>query len=846
MGVSRKIIALSESINSNQRISQNFLLIWLDGNIDKSTVDYQDTFSQLQSVVNIVNVFTEQNEAIDFLTELDELKVFLLIGGNESQHILPLIHDIPQLDVIYILTSNISQHEQLVEKWIKIKGVHTDTQPLCEALKLEVKQCNQDLADISFVTPGEECLKLNLNQLEPTFMYTQIFKETILEMEYNDQSVKNLANYCRKFYENNTRELNIIHDFEHNYRSKSPIWWYTRQCFTYQMLNQALRTLEGGTIINMGFFIRDLHKQIQELYREQIATHRDQYFTVYRGQGLSITDFEKLQRTIGGLMSFNNFLSTSTKPDVSLRFTRTALRKTNMVGVLFQMVIDPSISSAPFASIQEVSYYRREEEILFSMHTIFRIGAIKKIDQSKPLYQVDLQLTADDDQELRTLTAVIRKEVADETGWRRLGLLLLKIGQLEKAEELYNLLFDQTSDQCEQAFYHNQLGYIKDHQGEYEKAIEYNKKALEIRQKCLPPNHPSLATSYNNISSVYSNMGEYSKALSFYEKALEIFKKSLPSNHPSLATSYNNIGTMYSNMGEYSKALSYYEKDLEICQKILPPNHPSLASVHNNIGSAYDNMGEYSKALSFFQQSLKIRHKILPSDHPDLATSYNNVGSEYDNMGDYTKALSFYEKALEICQKVLAPNHHSLSTSYNNIGMTYLNMGQYSKALSFYEKDLEIGQKTLSSNHPDIATSYNNMGSVYKGMGEYSKALSFYEKAFEIFEKTLPPNHHHLATSYNNIGLVYFHMKEYSKALSFYEKGHEIFQKSLPPNHHHLASSYNNIGMAYLSMKEYSKALAHFEHSEKIFRNTLPVNHLHIKSVRNAIDYIKKILLANV
>ena len=62
-----------------------------------------------------------------------------------------------------------------------------------------------------------------------------------------------------------------------------------------------------------------------------------------------------------------------------------------------------------------------------------------------------------------------------------------------------------------------------------------------------------------NIGGVYKNMGEYSKALSSYERALEIRKIALPPNHTSLATSYNNIGGVYDNMDEYSEALSYYE-----------------------------------------------------------------------------------------------------------------------------------------------------------------------------------------------------------------------------------------------------------------------------------------------
>ncbi|CAF2225424.1 unnamed protein product, partial [Rotaria magnacalcarata] len=37
-------------------------------------------------------------------------------------------------------------------------------------------------------------------------------------------------------------------------------------------------------------------------------------------------------------------------------------------------------------------------------------------------------------------------------------------------------------------------------------------------------------------------MGDYSKALEYFEKSLKISEISLPPNHPDLAYSYNNIG----------------------------------------------------------------------------------------------------------------------------------------------------------------------------------------------------------------------------------------------------------------------------------------------------------------
>ena len=42
-------------------------------------------------------------------------------------------------------------------------------------------------------------------------------------------------------------------------------------------------------------------------------------------------------------------------------------------------------------------------------------------------------------------------------------------------------------------------------------ALASHERSLEIRKIALPPNHPDLATSYNNIGSVYDSMGEYEK-----------------------------------------------------------------------------------------------------------------------------------------------------------------------------------------------------------------------------------------------------------------------------------------------------------------------------------------------
>ncbi|CAF1399751.1 unnamed protein product [Adineta steineri] len=822
----------SNAIQPRRHIPQNYSLVWLDECMEESTKDYQNILTQLKTISGNVDVFKRRDLCIDYLTDTQEdIKTFLVVKDTVCQQIMSLINNIPQLHGIYIFNDTNILNEESIKKWQKIKSVHTNIDDLCQELQSGIKQYHQDSIAVSFIPVDDMTSANDLNQLEPTFMYTQIFKEILLDMKHDEQAIKDFITYCR---DHDCVSTKYIDRFEKEYSSQLAIWWYTFPSNICSMLNYGLRTMEGDTIINMGFFIHDLHQQILQLHQQQVNSYHGKSFTVYRGQGLSKPNFEKLQKTKGGLMSFNNFLSTSTEEYIPLGLACSASENADMVGILFIMSVDPNVKSALFASIKELSYFKEEYEILFSMHTVFRVGTTKQLNNNNRLYQVELQLTSDDDPQLRLLTGRIREE-ASGSRWQRLGDLLLTIGQFNKAEELYNELLEHTYEVTEKAIYYQKLGHVHFNQGDYDKAIWYYEKSLHIREKTLPSNHSDLAILYNNIGGVYDSMGEYSKALSFYEKAREFLQETLPSHYPYLAASYNNIGSVYTNMGEYSKALSSHEKALEILQTTLPLNHPNLATSYISIGSAHHHMGEYSRALSYHEKAFHIQQKTLPSNHPDLATSNNHIGLVYDKMGEYSKALSFHEKALEIYQNTLPSNHSLLATSYVNIGCAYHNMGVYSKALSFYEKALEVCEKTLPSNHHLWATSNNNIGGVYHHMGEYSKALSYHEKALKFLQETLPSNHPHLANSYDSIGCAYHNMGELSKALSYHEKAFQIREKTLSSNHPDLATSYNNIGMVYNHMEEYSKALSFHEKALEILQKTLPSDHPHLATSYDSI-----------
>ena len=84
------------------RIVQNFLLIWLESNIEESTNNYLNSITQLRSSVNTIKIFSDVNECENFLKHIKDERVFMIVTGALSQQIIPRVHDTTQLDVIYI------------------------------------------------------------------------------------------------------------------------------------------------------------------------------------------------------------------------------------------------------------------------------------------------------------------------------------------------------------------------------------------------------------------------------------------------------------------------------------------------------------------------------------------------------------------------------------------------------------------------------------------------------------------------------------------------------------------------------------------------------------------------
>ena len=398
------------------------------------------------------------------------------------------------------------------------------------------------------------------------------------------------------------------------------------------------------------------------------------------------------------------------------------------------------------------------------------------------------------------------------------------------------------SDHPSTATTYNNIAGVYKSQGQYDLALEWHQKALVIREKVLGNDHPSTATTYNNIALVYDNQGKYDLALEWYQKALVIHEKVLGNDHPDTATTYNNIAGVYDSQGQYDLALEWYQKDLVIREKVFGKDHPDTATNYNNIAGVYDSQGQYDLALEWYQKALVIVRNVLGENHPYVASTYNNIAGVYKRQGQYDLALEWYQKDLVISEKVLGKDHPDTAITYNNIAGVYDSQGQYDLALEWYQKALVIRERVLGKDHPDTATTYNNIAGVYKMQGQYNLALEWYQKALSIVQRVLGEEHPYTASTYNNIASVYDNQGQYDLALEWHQKALVIREKVLGKDHPDTAGTYNNIAVVYYKQKKLELALEWFRKALTIMENKLGKVHPYTIATREAVEFIEELI----
>lgn len=198
---------------------------------------------------------------------------------------------------------------------------------------------------------------------------------------------------------------------------------------------------------------------------------------------------------------------------------------------------------------------------------------------------------------------------------------------------------------------------------QYEKAMEYAAKALQVIEQIGLNDTVHHATTLLNIANCLRAAGRLTDSLNTYHKVEAMYHRMLPENDFGFASLYNNESLLYQEIGDFEGAYNSLVNALAIVKQ-YPEKEWELAVTYANLANtclqltSADNSDDKSSGISeeqvekYADSSIELFHKLGETD-THIAAALTAKGQVLERQGDYGKAIKSYEEALTAIRTTL-------------------------------------------------------------------------------------------------------------------------------------------------------------------------------------------------
>ena len=269
----------------------------------------------------------------------------------------------------------------------------------------------------------------------------------------------------------------------------------------------------------------------------------------------------------------------------------------------------------------------------------------------------------------------------------------------ERAARWYELVSDfagryQFADA--QAAALGNIGAVYQVRSEYERALEYGQRALELAQKI--GNRERVARDLLNISVVKRNLGDYSEAVAAARESVALTEtlgaKALEGQ------ARNALASALLRHGDFRQALGQYLKFLMTAQETGSPEDEAGALA--NLAGVYGNQGIWDLAVEYYQRSVRLQERpesqgLPASGSTSIGTrlyvpTLKNLAESLSQLGDNRGASEYAERALRLAES--ADNKRLIGQALATAANIDHAMGRVTKAIERHERAVALMEST--------------------------------------------------------------------------------------------------------------------------------------------------------
>lgn len=229
------------------------------------------------------------------------------------------------------------------------------------------------------------------------------------------------------------------------------------------------------------------------------------------------------------------------------------------------------------------------------------------------------------EQEAKALAEKLVQELARE--WLPPAGVDEAVSDTFKVPRLWRPVLDEdVADRVQSVF---GLARLYARQGKINAARALYRRALDITKtyiKTFGEEHPATIPILTGLAGLYRfhSRSATAKVETLYKRALDVAESSLSPDHAYVTSALNNLASLYNDQKRYAEAEQLFQRALAATEESLGPSSPELADILNNLGHVYFRQGRYAEVEPLLQRALMIVRSSLGADHPNTKVCSEN------------------------------------------------------------------------------------------------------------------------------------------------------------------------------------------------------------------------------
>ncbi len=203
----------------------------------------------------------------------------------------------------------------------------------------------------------------------------------------------------------------------------------------------------------------------------------------------------------------------------------------------------------------------------------------------------------------------------------------------------------------------------------------------------------------NNLAAVVHQMGDRHAARSLLERVLTLQMERLGPEHPSVATTRQNLALLYLNEGDLERAEANLEGAYAALSATFGADHPSVGTVLGNQYLAARRRGDLDHAEALARRELEVLASAGERT-PNTVTPRVHLAEVTGAKGDLATARALLRDALEVGEAASGPTHPELCAVLRALANVARASGDLEAARDAADRALSIRSAHLG----DVAT----------------------------------------------------------------------------------------------------------------------------------------------